>query len=128
MRCNETEQDVFPNYVIPRLVEASDPIFYQSTKRITGLGLDTPQPWYLGWFDLNQGKGCHFKAKVFLKEKWVLGRYLIEAPKDEFMKTTNEAVEAKTQVLLSREEFDRALNGWLAAAQQNRLLEWWLQE
>lgn len=126
---SQTEQDVFPNYVIPRLVDGkSDPLFYRSTKMIEKLGLDTPQPCFLGWFDLAQGKGCHFVAKVFLNKKWVLGRYLLEAPKDDFKAKFEQWTSEGKQVELSREEFDRAYNDWLSAAHAKGVIEWWLQD
>lgn len=125
---SQTEQDVFPNYVIPRLTENSDPVFYRSTRLVQGLDLDTPQPYFLGWFDLNQGKGCHFVAKVFLNEKWVLGRYLIEAPKKNFLAVFGHLIEIGNQTKLSHDEFDQAYKDWLSAGHQTDVVEWWLED
>lgn len=125
---SKVKEEVFPDYVIPRLTEASDPVFYCSTKFLKDYGLDTPQPYFLGWFDLNQGRGCHFKARLFLGEKWVLGRWLIEAPKDKFMETTNQAVETGLETIISREEFTQAYINWLAASHAKDVIEWWMED
>jgi len=108
--------------IIPQMEDATDLIFYCSHAEIDGYGLETAQPKYLGWYDKDACHGCHFNAKVFRGERWVLGRYIIEASNEDFM-----AIQ-KNDKSLTAGEFNLSFNAWLAAAGQADVIEWWLND
>lgn len=114
------------NKVIPQIKDATDIVCYRSHIFLEGYDLKSPQPRYFGWFDLDSGRGCHYTAKLFLGEKWVLGRHIIATTRNEFLRM--QAIEAVNDVHLDVDEFKHVLSSWLEAAGQTRELEWWLQE
>jgi len=110
--------------VIPQIDDAINPMFYRSKTIVDGYELKSPQPQYFGWFDLDIGHGCHFSSKVFLGQKYVLGRYITEAHVEEFLRLNREQYD----VTLTKTEFDQLMVNWLDSADQTKVMEWWLQD
>lgn len=116
-------------YVVPRIEEVTEPVFYCSTETISGYGLSSPQPRFFGFFgkDGVLARGVSFTVKLFLRERWVIGRNLLEGPYDDMLKLTKTQVEHGFENIISHEDFDRVLADWLAAADQKSPQEWWLE-